>query len=211
MKKRKKLRNLLRKRKNNDYRLVVFSFVYFYAILCIVGCDKMAEKLAKILVGAFSGLTSLKYGKELIVFIISLMPILELRGGLIASALLGLNGLKSFIICFIGNIIPIPFVLWLITPLFDKMKKTKLFSGFVNKLEDKAMAKKDKIERLQYIGLMLFVGIPLPGTGAWTGCLIAALLNMDKKKSMIYAILGVIMAGIIMMILSYGILDKIVH
>ena len=73
------------------------------------------------------------------------------------------------------------------------------------------MAKKDKIERLQYIGLMLFVGIPLPGTGAWTGCLIAALLNMDKKKSMIYAILGVIMAGIIMMILSYGILDKIVH
>ena len=73
------------------------------------------------------------------------------------------------------------------------------------------MSKKEKIEKLQYIGLMLFVGIPLPGTGAWTGCLIASLLNMDKKKSMLYAILGVIMAGIIMMILSYGILDKIVH
>ena len=67
--------------------------------------DKMAEKLAKLLVGAFSGLTSLKYGKELIVFIISLMPILELRGGLIASALLKLNWIKSFIICFVGNII----------------------------------------------------------------------------------------------------------
>ena len=91
------------------------------------------------------------------------------------------------------------------------MKKTKLFSGIVNKLEKKAMSKKDKIEKLQYIGLMLFVGIPLPGTGAWTGCLIAALLNMDKKKSMLYAIFGVIMAGIIMLVFSYGILDKIVH
>ena len=64
---------------------------------------------------------------------------------------------------------------------------------------------------MQYIGLMLFVGIPLPGTGAWTGCLIAALLDMDKKKAMLYAILGVIMAGIIMMFLSFGILGKIIH
>lgn len=171
----------------------------------------MAEKLAKLLVGAFSGLTALKYGKELIIFIISLMPILELRGGLIAASLLKLNWIKSFIICFIGNIIPIPLILWFITPIFDRLKKTRLFSGMVNSLEKKAMSKKEKIEKLQYIGLMLFVGIPLPGTGAWTGCLIASLLNMDKKKSMVYAVLGVIMAGIIMMILSYGILDKIVH
>lgn len=171
----------------------------------------MAQKLAGILVGTFSGLTALKYGKELIIFIISLMPILELRGGLIAASLLKLNWVKSFIICFIGNIIPIPFILWFITPLFDKMKKTKLFSGIVNKLENKAMSKKDKIEKLKYIGLLLFVGIPLPGTGAWTGCLIAALLDMDKKKSMLYAILGVILAGIIMLLFSYGLLDMIVH
>ena len=171
----------------------------------------MAADLAQKLVNAFSGLTSLKYGRELIVFIISLMPILELRGGLIASALLKLNIVRAFIICFIGNIIPIPFILWLITPIFDWLKKTKLFRGMVEKLENKAMNKKDKIEKLQYIGLMLFVGIPLPGTGAWTGCLIAALLDMDKKKSMLYAILGVIMAGIIMLVFSYGILDNIVH
>ena len=157
----------------------------------------MAGDLAKTLVEAFSGLTSLKYGRELIVFIISLMPILELRGGLIAAALLNINIVRAFIICFIGNIIPIPFILWLITPIFNYLKKTKIFSGVVNKLEKKAMSKKDKIEKLQYIGLLLFVGIPLPGTGAWTGCLIAALLNMDKKKAMLYAILGVIMAGII--------------
>ena len=171
----------------------------------------MAGNLAHTLVEAFSGLTSLKFGKELIVFIISLMPILELRGGLIAASLLGLSAVKSFIICFIGNIIPIPFILWLITPIFNYLKKTKLFKGMVTKLETKAMNKKDQIERLQYIGLLLFVGIPLPGTGAWTGCLIAALLNMDKKKAMLYAILGVVMAGIIMLLFSYGILDKIIH
>ncbi len=175
------------------------------------GEELMASDLAKTLVEAFSGLTSLKYGRELIVFLISLMPILELRGGLIAAALLGLNGVKSFIICFIGNIIPIPFILWLITPIFDYLKRTKLFSGLVNKLEKKAMSKKEQIEKYEYLGLMLFVGIPLPGTGAWTGCLIAALLNMDKKKAMLYAILGVIMAGIIMMILSFGILDNLIH
>ncbi len=171
----------------------------------------MARELAERMVELFGGLTSLKFGRELIVFIISLMPILELRGGLIAAALLGLSGLKSFIICFIGNIIPIPFILWFITPIFDKLKKTKLFSGLVNKLESKAMSKKDKIEKLQYIGLLLFVGIPLPGTGAWTGSLIASMLNMDKKKSLVYAILGVILAGIIMMIVSYGIIDKLIR
>lgn len=171
----------------------------------------MASDLAKTLVEAFDGLTSIRYGRELIVFIISLMPILELRGGLIAASLLGLKIIPSFIICFIGNIIPIPFILWLITPIFNYLKKTKLFSGVVNKLESKAMSKKEQIEKLQYIGLLLFVGVPLPGTGAWTGCLIAALLNMDKKKSMLYATLGVIMAGIIMMIFSYGILGNVIR
>lgn len=171
----------------------------------------MAEKFAGVLVGAFSGLTALKYGRELIIFIISLFPILELRGGLIAAALLDLDVVPSFIICFLGNIIPIPFILWLITPIFDKLKKTKTLSKLVNKLESKALSKKDQIEKLKYVGLMLFVGIPLPGTGAWTGCLIASLLGMDKKKSFLFSVLGVIMAGIIMLILSFGLLGNIIH
>ena len=171
----------------------------------------MAENLAKSLVGVFGGLTALKYGKELIVFIISIIPILELRGGLIAASLLNLNIVSSFIICFIGNILPVPFILWFITPIFDKLKKTKKLSKFVNKLENKAMSKKDQIEKYQYWGLMLFVGIPLPGTGAWTGCLIAALLGMDKKKSFLFTILGVLMAGIIMLILSFGVLGNIIR
>lgn len=171
----------------------------------------MAEKLAKSLVGVFSGLTALTFGKEIVVFIISMLPILELRGGLIAASLLGLDALPSFIICFLGNILPIPFILWLITPSFDRLKKTKRLSGMVNKLETKAMSKKEQIEKYQYWGLMLFVGIPLPGTGAWTGCLIAALLGMDKKKAMLFSILGVIMAGIIMMVLSFGVLGNIIR
>ena len=171
----------------------------------------MSEKLAKWLVGLFGGLSSIVFGKELVVFIISMLPILELRGGLIAASLLGLEGLPSFIICFIGNILPIPFILWLVTPLFDRLKKTKSLSKFVNKLENKALSKKEQIEKYQYWGLMLFVGIPLPGTGAWTGCLIAALLGMNKKKAMLFSILGVLMAGLIMMVLSFGILGNIIH
>lgn len=171
----------------------------------------MAENLAESLIGIFGGLQALQYGKELIIFIISMFPILELRGGLIAATLLGLEVLPSFIICFLGNIIPIPFILWFITPLFDKLKKTKKLSGIVNKLENKALSKKDQIEKYQYWGLMLFVGIPLPGTGAWTGGLIAALLGMDKKKSLLFIIMGVVMAGIIMMILSFGVLGNIIH
>ena len=89
------------------------------------------------------------------------------------------------------------------------MKKWKKIEPFVTKLENKAMAKKDQIENYQFWGLLLFVGIPLPGTGAWTGCLIASLFNMDKKKALIAAICGVIMAGCIMMFMSYGILGNI--
>ena len=99
----------------------------------------MAEELAGFMVELFGGLSSFKFGKEIIIFIISMMPILELRGGLIAAALLGLKGLPSFIICFIGNIIPIPFILWLITPIFNKMKKSKKLSKLVDKLENKIL------------------------------------------------------------------------
>lgn len=160
----------------------------------------MVESLVNFFLNIFSGFKKTPY---LVVFIISMIPILELRGGILAaSSMLCLDPIKSFIVCFIGNIIPIPFILWFITPIFDRLKKTKLMSRIVIKLEEKANKKKDKIERLKYIGLFLFVGIPLPGTGAWTGSLIASLLDMDKKKSLLAAILGVTLAGIIMIISS---------
>ena len=99
----------------------------------------MAESLVHTILGLFDGLNSIPHGKELIVFIISLMPILELRGGLIAAALLGLDIVPAFIICLIGNLLPLPFILWFITPIFDRLKKTKKLSKLVNKLENKAL------------------------------------------------------------------------
>ena len=169
----------------------------------------MAEKLAKWFVGIFGGITGTLFGKYLVIFIISMIPILELRGGLIAASLLELPMWTSYLICFIGNVIPIPFILWLINPMFRWMSKKKKLGKIVKWCENKANSKKEQIERLEYIGLYLFVAIPLPGTGAWTGCLIAALLNLNKKKSLIAAILGVITAGLIMLLVSYGIIGKV--
>lgn len=170
----------------------------------------MAESLVHTFLGLFDGLRSIPFGKELIVFLISLMPILELRGGLIAAALLGLNIVPAFIICIIGNLLPIPFILWFITPIFDKLKKTKHLSKFVNKIEKKALSKKDKIEKAEFWGLFFFVGIPLPGTGGWTGSLIASLINMDKKKAMLAITCGVLLAGLIVGSLSFGLLKGII-
>ncbi len=171
----------------------------------------MANKIAKFIVGLFGSITSLWYGKYLVMFVISLLPILELRGGLIAAKLMNAPMVPSFMVCFLGNIIPIPFILWFITKIFTYLKnKSKKLGKLVIKLENKANSKKAQIERLKYLGLVLFVGIPLPGTGAWTGCLIASMLGMDKKKSALAAIGGVVMAGIIMLIFSYGVLGVII-
>lgn len=170
----------------------------------------MTDKLAKFFISVSGGITAFWWGKYLVMFIISLLPILELRGGLIAASLMGAPMVPSFVVCFLGNIIPIPFILWFITSIFDFLKeKSKKIGKIIIKIEKKADSKKEHIERFKYLGLVLFVGIPLPGTGAWTGCLIAALLGMDKKKSCLAAIVGVIMAGIIMLIFSYGILGGI--
>lgn len=169
----------------------------------------MVENLVETFVNIFSGISSMPFGKELTIFFISCLPILELRGGILAAALLKVDPVVAFIVCFIGNILPIPFILWFITPIFNKLKKWKKIEPFVSKLENKAIAKKEKIENYEFWGLLFFVGIPLPGTGAWTGTLIASLINMNKKKALLASILGVVLAGIIMMIMSYGILGSI--
>lgn len=149
-------------------------------------------------------------GKEALVFIISMIPILELRGGLlVAGPLLGVPIETAIPLCIIGNIIPVPFILLLITPIFNWMKGTKKLKPLVDKLEARAMSKKDQIEKYEFWGLALFVGIPLPGTGAWTGSLIAALLGMKFKKAFPAVIVGIIMATIIMCIVSYGLLGGI--
>jgi uncharacterized membrane protein len=140
---------------------------------------------------------------ELFVFIISMMPILELRGGLVAAALLDIPVVEALMICIVGNVIPIPFILLLIRPIFTWLKQTRWFRPIVEKLESKAMGKSDQIRKYEFWGLLIFVGIPLPGTGAWTGALIAAMLNISIKRAMPPILLGVCMASMIMTFISY--------
>jgi uncharacterized membrane protein len=164
------------------------------------------EGLVNVIVGALSGIN-----KDIIIFIISLLPILELRGGLIAASLLNVNIYKALLICFIGNLLPIPFVLILLNKIFDILRKWKVTKKLVDFLEKKLLSKRSQLDKYGYYGLLLFVGIPLPGTGAWTGSGLAVLLGLDKKKSFIFIVLGILLAELIMGIFSYGILGNLVH
>ena len=152
-----------------------------------------------------------KVGKEAIIFIISMVPILELRGGLLAAgpALLNVPMWTAIPVCIIGNLIPIPFILLLITPIFNWMKGTKHLKPFVERMEARAMKKSDQIEKYEFWGLLLFVGIPLPGTGAWTGALIASLVGVKFRKAFPAIICGVLLASVIRTILSYTVLGTI--
>lgn len=141
--------------------------------------------------------------EELIIFIISLTPILELRGGLVAAAILGVPWHIAFPICVIGNMLPIPFILLFIKQIFKFLKKFPGFRTIIPKLEKKAGEKGSLINRGRFIGLFSFVAIPLPGTGAWMGALAANLLDIRIKRSFPIIFLGVITAGIIMSVLSY--------
>lgn len=142
--------------------------------------------------------------RELVAFLVSMLPIVELRGGIPVAALLGIDFLPALTLCVLGNLLPIPFILLLIIPIFNWMKKTKLFSPLVAKLENKTLSKRDRLEKGEFWGLMIFVGIPLPGTGAWTGALLAALLGIKFKKAIVAIICGVLIAAAIMSILFYA-------
>lgn len=165
------------------------------------------EKLA----AAFAATLGKYVSKEAVVFIISMIPILELRGGLIVASLLQVPITTAIPLCIIGNIIPIPFILLFIKQVFKWMKKFKIFRGIIEKLENRAMSKSDNIKKYEFWGLVLFVGIPLPGTGAWTGSLIAALLEIDFKKAILAELLGIIIATVIMSIFSYGLLGTLLQ
>lgn len=170
----------------------------------------MVNNIIKSIIGIFSIFTSTLLGKYILIFIISLIPILELRGGLIAASLLDLPMWTSLLICLLGNAIIIPFVLFLMDGIIKLLSHIKIFKKFFDWWTNKALKKKNVIEKYGYIGIMLFVAIPLPGSGAWTGCLLSVLLGLDKKKSFIAASIGLLIAAIIMLIFSYGLLKGIV-
>lgn len=139
----------------------------------------------------------------LVVFLISVCPILECRLGMFtAIVLLDMNPFVGFIISFLGNIFPIPFILLLINWIFDLLKKVPGINKIIFKLEDKTLKKRDKIDKYGIWGLLFFVAIPLPGTGGWTGALLASLLHLDRKKSFGIIAIGVFIAGLIITVLS---------
>lgn len=165
----------------------------------------MTDGLVTMIVDNFSG----SLPKELIVFIVSMIPILELRGSILAAGFLKMEFLSTFIIAVLGNMLPIPFILLFIDKIFAWLKKTRL-KNLVERLENKALSKSDQITKYGRWGLFLFVGIPLPGTGAWTGALIASLLRMKKRESLPFIFLGVVAAGLIMSLLSFGIIKQVI-
>lgn len=165
----------------------------------------MTEAITDYLVGLFQGTIP----KELIIFIISMFPVLELRGGMIAAKLLDVELLKAFVICYLGNILPIPFILLFIRRIFQFLKRFKKIGGLIEKLEVRSMRKSEKVQKWRNWGLLTFVAIPLPGTGGWTGALIAALLDIRIKTSFPIIALGVLIANLIMSVFSYGLLGLI--
>ena len=161
--------------------------------------EESLENLVKAIIDLLGGIPS-----ELIIFIISLFPILELRGGLIAASILHVDMWKAIPICIAGNILPIPFILLFIEKIFEWLKNTKLVK-MIDLLEEKAEKNAKKIMEHKNLGLLLFVCVPLPGTGAWTGSLVAALFHFKLKDASLSILGGIIMATVIMCLISYGI------
>lgn len=152
----------------------------------------------------FEWMTDTTVGKCLLTMLVSMVPIIELRGGLPFGVALGLPYHLAFPAAVIGNLIPSPFIIVYIRRIFMLMRKyIPRFNGLVDRLEQKAHLKGEKVLKYETIGLWLFVAIPLPGTGAWTGSLAAAFLDMRLKKAMPAVVLGVLTAGTIMMALTH--------
>ena len=145
-------------------------------------------------------------GEFLATFLISMLPIVELRGGLPAGVAMGLPIPTAFLAAFLGNMLPVPFIILFIRRIFKWIRvHIPRLGAFVDRLEKKAYSKSDKVVQYETWGLLAFVAIPLPGTGAWTGALIAALLDLRLKRAIPVITLGVLIAGGIITLLTYGV------
>ena len=142
---------------------------------------------------------------QLAVMLVSMLPLVELRGGIPFARLLRLPLPEAILFSVLGNILPLPFILLFIDKVFDWLRPTRHFGGFVRKLEDRAMSKSSGVSKAEFWGLVAFVGIPVPGTGGWTGALIASMLKIDLKKASLAILLGIAIAATIMSLISYGV------
>lgn len=152
----------------------------------------------------FEFLLDTTFGKCIFTMLVSMIPIIELRGGIPFGVALGLPYYLAFPFAVVGNILPAPFIIVYIRKIFLMMRRyIPKLNGMVDKLEQKAHLKGQKVSKYKYLGLWLFVAIPLPGTGAWTGSLAAAFLDMRLRKAFPAVVLGVITAGCIMLTLTH--------
>ena len=153
----------------------------------------------------FKFLWTTLWGQIIMTLIISMMPVIELRGAIPMATGAGLSPAIAIPVAIIGNLLPIPFIILFIKKIFAWMRKVSpTLNKVVDRMEAKADKNKDKIQRYAFWGLALFVAIPLPGTGAWTGALVAAMLDMPLKKAFPSIVIGVLGAGIIISFVSYG-------
>lgn len=140
------------------------------------------------------------------VLLLSMIPVLELRASIPVGSSLGLNAWQCAVAAIIGNMIPVPFIILFIRKIFNYLKENwQILSRFVERLEAKAEKKKSLVQKYAIFGLALLVAIPLPGTGAWTGALVAAMLDIRLKRAIPCILLGVIIAAIIVTMITYGI------
>lgn len=142
---------------------------------------------------------------EFTVMLTAALPIIELRGAIPVGISLGLSPIHATFLSFIGSMIPVPILLFSIRPIFNHLKKTKAFRNMIDKLTDRSLRRSNKIQKYGFWGLILFVAIPLPGTGVWSGTLAAALLNMRFKRAFPAILIGNAIAAIAIMTLSHGV------
>ena len=148
--------------------------------------------------------------KYLITFLISMVPVIELRGAIPYGIGFGLEPWVVYVLATVGNLLPIPFILLFIRKILQWMKRYEKLGKIAIKLEERAAGKSGKVRKSEFIGLLLFVAIPLPGTGAWTGALIAALMDMRLKRALSAIAIGILTAGLIVtliMVLGIHALD----
>lgn len=150
----------------------------------------------------FSTLT----GKALITFLISMVPVIELRGAIPYGMAQGLGPWVACLISIVGNLLPVPFILLFIRKFLHWMKRYPKLGRIAEKLERRAANKSGRVQKSELVGLCLLVAIPLPGTGAWTGALVAALMEMRLKRALPTIFLGVVLAGIVVtLVMALGI------
>lgn len=146
------------------------------------------------------------FGKMLVTFVVSMAPVVELRGGIPFGAALGLDPLSAAAAAVLGNLVPVPFIILFVRYVFTWLKRFPRLGSLVERMEKKAHLKSRTVMKYQKVGLCILVAIPLPGTGAWTGALVAAIMDMRLKRAVPPIVAGVLIAAGIVSCITYGLI-----